>query len=243
VPIRVALCDDLIDLRELFREVLEDAGADVVGEAEHGVECIELVAREQPDVLLLDLEMPVMDGYECAKKLRAIERKERRKRMLIVAISSNDEDAIVKRALKAGCDHYLVKPASRETLWQMLAGAAVPLASGGVTADEVDASDEVFLDADLEPALPGFLTSRREAIEEMPRVLEAGDREAFRRLAHRLAGSFALYGFKWASIQSRGLERDAADGDPFDLLARVAALREHLHGVKIRIAPKSPVTP
>ena len=55
------------------------------------------------------------------------------------------------------------------------------------------------LDADLEAALPAFLASRREALGEMAGALGAGDRARFKRLAHKLAGSFNLYGFRWAA--------------------------------------------
>ncbi len=211
--------------------------------AVNGRAALNAAQREWPDVVLMDLEMPVMDGYEATRKLREIERSKNRKRLLIIAISSNDEEAIVKRALAAGCDQYLVKPAPRETLWKLLSGVSVPLASGGVGAAEARASDDIVLDPDLEPALDGFLASRREALEELPRTLAAGDRDAFRRIAHRLAGSFALYGFRWASIESRALERDAAASDSATLSARAARLRQHLDTVKIRVASKDTVIP
>jgi CheY-like chemotaxis protein/HPt (histidine-containing phosphotransfer) domain-containing protein len=210
--------------------------------AVNGRAAVETALEEWPDVVLLDLEMPVMDGYEAARKLREIERIMHRKRITIIAISSNDEDAIVRRALAAGCDQYLVKPASREILWQILSGVAVPLASGGAGPAEVSPTDDVVLDPDLEPTLPGFLESRRQALDEMPRALETGDRPGFKRLAHRLAGSFALYGFKWAAAEAKAIERAAADGEAAELAARTAALRAHLDAVKVRVAAKDTVT-
>jgi YesN/AraC family two-component response regulator len=191
----------------------------------------------------MDLEMPVMDGYEAVKRLRQIEREKNRKRLLIIAVSSNDEDVIVKRALAAGCDHYLVKPAPREVLWKMLSGVSVPLASGGVSAAQARATDDVTLDPDLESALDGFLQSRREALDELPQALAKDDRETFRRLAHRLAGSFGLYGFKWAAVEARALERDSATGEAEALALRAKRLREHLDTVTIRVASKDSVIP
>ena len=106
MPIRVALCDDVADLRELFREVLEDAGVDVVGEAEHGAECIELVAREQPDVLLLDLEMPVMDGLEALPQII-----ERSPRTAVIVLSGFSAGSMAQKALELGAHSYLEKGA------------------------------------------------------------------------------------------------------------------------------------
>jgi CheY-like chemotaxis protein len=202
--------------------------------AVNGRAALDAARRNWPDAVLLDLEMPVMDGYEAAAKLREMEREGGRKRCTIVAISSNDEDAIIRRALAAGCDHYQVKPAPRETLLRLLAGDGSP---PRVAPEPVDAApgDAVELDPDLEAALPAFLASRAQALDEMPQALDAGDRARFKRLAHRLAGSFTLYGFRWAAGQCKALERAAAAGDPGELRKGAAAVRAHLDVVKVRI--------
>lgn len=239
-PLRVVLADDdefnRIVLKRLLPAPLR------VTMAVNGRGAVDAALEEWPDVVLLDLEMPVMDGYEAARKLREVERVMHRRNLLIVAISSNDDESIVKRALDAGCDQYLVKPASRGILWQILSGVKVPIASGGSPAAEVASTDEVVLDPDLEPTLHGFLESRRQALDEMPRALEAGDRAAFTRLAHRLAGSFALYGFKWAAAESKAIERDSAEGDAGQLAARAAALRKYLDAVRVRVAHRDGMT-
>ena len=91
-----------------------------VEEAVNGRAALEAAHRSWPDAVVLDLEMPVMDGWEFAARLREIERENGRKRCIIVALSSNDETAVVRRALAAGCDHYHVKPAPREALLRLL---------------------------------------------------------------------------------------------------------------------------
>ena len=240
-PLRVLMADDDEFNRLVLQRYLPTPPLKVTVSV-NGRAAVDSAKREWPDVVLLDLEMPVMDGYEAAKRLREMEKQGHRKRLLIVAISSNDEEAIVKRALAAGCDRYLVKPAPREVLWQILAGATVPLVSGGASAVEALPSDDVQLDPDLEAALAGFLTSRREGLEEMRRALEAADRVVFKRVAHRLAGSFALYGFKWAAAQCRLLERES-ERDAGDLSTRLAAVRAHLDTVRIHVIPRDPVTP
>src|SRR5262249_20946263 len=151
---------------------------------------LDAAAKHWPDAVLLDLEMPVMDGYDTARRLRELEREGGRKRCTIVAISSNDEDAIIRRALASGADHYQAKPAPRETLLQLLGDK--PPARAPKPAPDASAADPVEVDADLEAALPGFLTSRREALQDLAKALAAGDRAAAKRLAHKLAGSLNL---------------------------------------------------
>jgi CheY-like chemotaxis protein len=202
--------------------------------AVNGRAALDAARRNWPDAVLLDLEMPVMDGYTAAARLREMEREGGRKRCTIVAISSNDEDAIIRRALAAGCDHYQVKPAPRETLLRLLAGEA-PVPQAAAAPVEAGAGDAVELDPDLEAALPAFLASRAKALDEMPRALDAGDRAQFKRLAHRLAGSFTLYGFRWAAAQCKELERAASAGEMAELRKGAAAVRAHLGVVKVKV--------
>jgi len=208
-----------------------------VATAVNGRAALEAAAREWPDVVLLDLEMPVMDGYEAARRLREMESSQGLKRCLIVAISSNDEGPVKQRALAAGCDQYVVKPAPREVLWRILGGSAASERAAGGAGVAACAADPVIVEEDLRAALPEFLRSRRQLLDAMPAALATGDRENFRRLAHRLAGSFALYGFTWAAAQCRAIEADALSGDPADLEARAAAVRVRLDQTVIEYAP------
>lgn len=205
----------VVDDDEFNRMVLRralPAPAFEVEVAVNGRAALEAARRAWPDAVLLDLEMPVMDGYEAAAKLRELERDAGRPRATIVAISSNDDAAIIDRALQAGCDYYLAKPAPRDALLRILgAGEAV--------------------DPDLRSSLPRFLESRRKLLGEMRAALASGDRATFRRLAHKLAGSFVLYGFAWAAEQCRRLEQDARQGDAAELERRAAEVRAHLDSV------------
>jgi DNA-binding NarL/FixJ family response regulator len=125
--IRVAICDDLVDLRELFREVLEDAGMQVVGEAEDGRTGIELAAALQPDVLVLDLEMPVMDGFEAIPLIR-----ERAPQTAIVILSAFSAAAMADKALAAGAHSYLEKGARLDTIVETVRAAAAAVQPPGV---------------------------------------------------------------------------------------------------------------
>ncbi len=205
--------------------------------AVNGRAALDAARADWPDVVLLDLEMPVMDGYEAATRLRELER-EGRKRLKIVAISSNDDEAIVQRALAAQCDHYLVKPAPRETLFRLLAGDAAgkPEAAAPAAADGLP-PQRVGVDPVLADKLPAFLASRRELLAEASAAASAGDRASVRRVAHRLAGGFALYGFSWASAQAQWVERNAPEGALGDLALRLASIVSHLDGVTVEYAP------
>jgi CheY-like chemotaxis protein len=183
-------------------------------------------------VVFLDLEMPVMSGYEAAQRLRADERAEGRKRARLIAFSSNDDEATIKRALAAGCDHYLAKPAPREALWKLLAGGEAALKK--TIEREPQPGDPVAFDVDLRATLPEYLAAQGQGLNEVAAALAGGDRVAAKRLAHRLAGSFALYGFLWASAQCRRIEREAAQGDAAALSRLADEVRAHLERADIQ---------
>src|SRR5262245_24631180 len=131
--------------------------------AVNGRAALDATRGDWPDVVLLDMEMPVMDGYEAAGRLRKLQAQVK-KTLRIIAISSNDDSRSIERALNSGCDDYLVKPAPRETLWAVLAGTETP---NKIIEKSAAESDPVDLDRDLHASLPEFLRSRREALDEL----------------------------------------------------------------------------
>jgi CheY-like chemotaxis protein len=86
----------------------------------NGQAALEHVARSRPDVIFLDLQMPVMGGLEAAGRIRQMQRERDQMPSVVVAFSSCDDDAMRRRCEQAGFDHYLVKPASREALLEVL---------------------------------------------------------------------------------------------------------------------------
>ena len=103
-PVRVVIIDDTYDLRELLRLALTRGGMDVVGEAGDGLAGIEAVRSERPDVVLLDLSMPVMDGLEALPSIRQLVPEAK-----IIVLSAFGATQLSERALASGADGYLQK--------------------------------------------------------------------------------------------------------------------------------------
>jgi PAS domain S-box-containing protein len=120
-PLKVLVVDDDEFNRLVFRRMLPSPPLTLTM-AVNGRAALDAARSDWPDVVLLDLEMPVMDGYEAAGRLRKMQG-QAHKPLRIIAISSNDDTRSIERALNSGCDDYLVKPAARETLWAVLAGS------------------------------------------------------------------------------------------------------------------------
>jgi len=117
--IRVVVVDDDSHLRDLFKMMLElEDGFEVVGEAGDGKAAISRVEECQPDLVMLDLEMPVMDGLEALPRIL-----EAAPRTKVVVVSGFPEESLEARALAAGAVAYISKGLSVEALVRQLASA------------------------------------------------------------------------------------------------------------------------
>ena len=125
--IRLLLVDDQRLMRDGLRTLLELEGdLVVVGEAENGEEALTLYEKRQPDVVLMDVRMPVMDGVEATRRLR-----QRWPDARVIILTTFDDDEYVFEGLRAGARGYLLKAVSGEEL----AGAIRTVAAGGALID------------------------------------------------------------------------------------------------------------
>lgn len=112
--LRVVIADDHTLVRKGTREILEEAeDMEIVGEGANGQEALDLAQQCKPDVLLMDLSMPVLDGVEATRRLKAA-----MPGVGVLILSAHGEEDFVLRALQAGANGYLLKTADEEQLQQ-----------------------------------------------------------------------------------------------------------------------------
>lgn len=109
---RVLIVDDYPDAREMYSEYLQYSGFEVV-EAENGMEALDRAVDTAPDIILMDLSLPVMDGWEATRRLKA---DARTASIPVVALTGHALAGISEGARKAGCDAFVTKPCLPEDL-------------------------------------------------------------------------------------------------------------------------------
>ena len=115
IPTRVLIVDDVASVRRELAIVLGLTGIEVAGEAENGLEAIHQAEALRPDVILMDLEMPVMDGWESARQIK-LHCPECR----IIALTIHDSEESRERCAEGGMDAFFAKGASLDALLQAI---------------------------------------------------------------------------------------------------------------------------
>jgi DNA-binding NarL/FixJ family response regulator len=176
-PMRVLIVDDHPMVCEGVRSMLEPAGVQIAGEAGTGEDALRMAAALEPDVVLLDLELPDLDGLAVLRRLKALERP-----IAVLVVTMHDDPALVRRAVEGGAAGYVLKGVGRGELLSALEAVR----HGG------SVFDPSLLRATLsEPKAGEALTS---AEQEMLRLVAQGltNREIGKRL-HWSVGTVKKY--------------------------------------------------
>lgn len=113
--LKVLVVDDSRIFRKILRTVLEESGHEIIGEAGNGAEALELLEEIQPDLITLDITLPVMDGIEALKQIKV-----KYPDPKVVMVSAAGQKSKIMEALKAGADDFLQKPFEPEGITQVI---------------------------------------------------------------------------------------------------------------------------
>jgi signal transduction histidine kinase/HPt (histidine-containing phosphotransfer) domain-containing protein/ActR/RegA family two-component response regulator len=241
-PLRVLLAEDHVHNQRLMEMILDRAGHRM-DLAENGREAVERFAAGRYDVVLMDMEMPEMDGYQAVQRIRALEREQGRARTPVVALTAHAFAEAVRKSLEAGCDRHLSKPLRRGDLLRLMAELVDGDAPSSDVSPEVSGPghEVVLVDADLLPLAEDFVAASRMDVSRMRQALDMDDLERVRGLAHAMKGAGGGLGLHRVSELARSVELAAAANDADAARAGQEALERHLDGLRpaSRPAPES----
>ncbi|MET0986119.1 MAG: response regulator [Steroidobacteraceae bacterium] len=232
---RVLLVEDNKINQRVGQKFLERLGCSV-DVAEDGAQALAAVRAQSYGLILMDMQMPVMDGIEATRLIRELEAGGRR--TPIVALTANAMMGQLERCLEAGMDNYLTKPLDIARLQDVLdtyfggSSQAMTHIERTLTAPATHLGDvrrrlqEVSGgDAEFERELiTAFVDSGEETLREMHTVLERGDRAGLSRCAHRFKGACANLHIDFLTSLAQAIETGAKAGAAHDWKADVAQL-------------------
>lgn len=235
----ILAADDSPDGRVFLREVIRQIGGYRLILVKNGQEAVDTFNRLNVSLVLLDMEMPVMDGYTAAAQIR--ETPEGRT-VPIIALTGHEGPSEQRKTRAAGCSGHLTKPLRQAEL-QALLERYLPSSSSGRTpirepvappatpAPDLHAPTLRQLDVDSETVapeildlVPGYLARCRADVGSLPGLLQEQQFQRIATLAHRMKGTAPSYGFPLLGRLCSRLEQAAKSSD----VARIAALTDEL---------------
>jgi PAS domain S-box-containing protein len=228
-PLRILLAEDSPDNCTIAVAYLEDTPY-AVDIAENGAIACEMFSAGGYDLVLMDRQMPVMDGLTATRKIRAWEMANHRAPTPIIALTASALKGDREKCLAAGCTAFLTKPIRQEVLLQAIKDRSTDAAA---TAKELrDAQHLVRAYPALRARIPAFLQHRRQDVVTMLNALALGDFETVARLAHGMKGSGTSFGFPVITIIGTALELEAQSSDIDASRHSVGELSTYLDGVE-----------
>lgn len=213
-PIRVLVVEDNELNRKIVTQMLINYGFDVVT-CINGLECLQVLQERNFDVILMDMQMPVMDGYETTSLIRQMPET---REIPVIAVTAHAMAGDRDKCLACGCSAYLAKPFKAEQLVQEIRqhlkkASPLHLEQKSVPRQVID---------DL---LPEFLTLLKEMISDLNQAVEAYDIPSLASISHDIKGTAGMYGFMDISETAAGLQEAALANSR----AKIMKLSHHLN--------------
>jgi CheY-like chemotaxis protein len=205
----------------LIKAYLKDCGFDL-DIAENGKIAVEKAISHRPDLVLMDLQMPVMDGLEATRAIRHWEAKTHAPPIPILALTAHAAEEGVGKSLAAGCNEHLTKPIKRTTLLEAIAR-------------HISGKIRISPPEGIEALVPDYLASVRSDLDKILAGVDAKDCKIAGRLGHQLKGTGQGYGFPEITRTGAAIEFAAMADDEDEVRSQILALASYLDRVEIAV--------
>jgi PAS domain S-box-containing protein len=230
--LHILLVEDSPDNRTITVAYLKDTPYRV-DIAENGAIACEKFTAGHYDLVLMDRQMPVMDGLTATRAIREWEQANRRSPTPIVALTAAALKGDQEQCMAAGCTAYLTKPIKQEVLLQAIKELA--LVAPPSSQEESSRKDTILVRANPKFAdlIPGFLQNRRQDVSAMLDALDRGDFETVESMGHGMKGAGSSYGFQAITDIGAALEQAAERVDNDASRKWVGELSRYLDRVEV----------
>ena len=249
-PLHILMAEDIASNQKVMKQYLKRTPV-TLDIAENGRTAIEKFASNTYDLVLMDIEMPEMDGISATQAIRKWEQENGREKIPVIALTSHAFREHQEKCFSAGCDGYLTKPIQKCALIEKIyqykdLGSSSHHNNCQSHVDEdqcVTISNNtgkkfiVKVDADLEELMPDFVKEIEDALKEMNGLCEDEDYEALVRLSHGYKGAAATYGLGDLSNIFREIEKYAKNADHEMIRNGLRAAADYISAMDIEYIP------
>lgn len=232
--LRILVAEDAEDNRFLMSAYLEPEGYDI-HMVENGRAAVESATANRYDIILMDVQMPVKDGYTATREIRAYEAEKSLSPVPIIALTAHALKGEEMRALEAGCTAYLAKPISKPKLQ-----AEIEKQLQQQPPTPAPSRETMHIPPEIQARVPTYLARRRQEVQQLRDLLNEQNFEKIRVLAHNMKGSGSGYGFPELSKLGAEIEKSAKAQEREELEQQTNALQALLTSLEAQLpAPVS----
>jgi hypothetical protein len=193
-------------------------------EAEDGLAAVQKFKAAKYQLVLTDVEMPVLDGYSATRQMREWERESGRRPTPILALTAHALTGEAQKSVDAGCNAHLTKPIQKSVLLEAIRQYAL---------QEAPEAIRTVVDSSLREIVPGYLTNRRTDVIAFRAALENDDFQTIRMTAHKIKGTGGGYGFPVLTELGAAIENAAITRDGESIRKNVAELDRYLEKIEV----------
>jgi two-component system sensor histidine kinase/response regulator len=210
---RILAAEDSLDNQMLLKMYLKDEPHELTF-VENGAAAVEQRRVNHFDIIMMDMQMPVMDGLTATKIIRQMERERNWPPIPIVALTANASPDDIEKSWEAGCDGHLTKPVKRARVLRVLeeylgTERVAPTPAAATPAREIQAGFGEM----LKDLMPDYIKSVRQDVAGARALLAGGEIQALRRLGHNFKGTSGMFGFQELGKIGDALEVATMAGD------------------------------
>jgi len=244
LPLKLLLVEDYLHNRILIQSYLDKKYYEV-DIAENGKEGLEKFKSGKYDLVLMDLQMPVMDGYTATREIRKYEKERGAKGTPVIALTAHALKGNEQKSLDAGCNYHLVKPIKKKTLIDIIhKHVSSPPHYQYLENDKdkkalvdheppVEKKYFVTINSSFKDMIPEFIEDVRNDITSITAALSNADYKTIETLAHRLKGAGGGYGFNEITAMAKDIESSAKNINIADIQKWINELIQYIERVEI----------
>ena len=229
---RILLAEDYLHNRIVVQQYLKNTAA-TIDIAENGAEAVRKYKAGHFDLILMDMQMPVMDGFTATEIIREYEQQAELQPVPIIACTAYSMHADSSKCLAVGCDAHLSKPMKKSEFIKALAPYLDYKESARELAPDEENTPVVRVESDFVEFIPEFLADVANDVQKMTDALSRKDWETIRKLSHSINGAGGGYGLDVISDIAKSIEMAAKNRVPDIIEQELFNLADYTNTVKI----------